>query len=63
MDASDNLFTAENTRLKNEISQIEKAVSERIGYLERYKAMASFKIGIIFLLVMSSGTYFSYSVF
>ncbi|XP_076803761.1 centrosomal protein of 290 kDa-like isoform X2 [Clavelina lepadiformis] len=44
LEASEGLLTAENTRLKNEISQIEKAVSERIGYLERYKAMASFKI-------------------
>ncbi|XP_074654662.1 centrosomal protein of 290 kDa-like [Tubulanus polymorphus] len=34
----------ENNRLKNDMIQMEKAVTERIGYLTRYKDMATFKI-------------------
>ncbi|XP_066265930.1 centrosomal protein of 290 kDa-like [Branchiostoma lanceolatum] len=34
----------ENTRLKNDIIAMEKSVAERIGYLQRYKEMAAFKI-------------------
>ncbi|KAH9503689.1 hypothetical protein Btru_067161 [Bulinus truncatus] len=34
-------------RLRNEIGQMETAVSERIGYLQRYKDMAAFKIAAL----------------
>ena len=43
--ASEDLLTSENQRLKREIIQIEKDLSERISYLERQKAMAAFKLG------------------
>ncbi|XP_048404804.1 centrosomal protein of 290 kDa isoform X2 [Stegostoma tigrinum] len=37
----------ENNKLKNEIIAMEAAVSERIGYLQRFKDMASFKIAAL----------------
>jgi len=44
LEATEDLLTAQNTRLRGEITQMEKAVSERISYLERHKAMAVFRI-------------------
>ncbi|XP_078075740.1 centrosomal protein of 290 kDa isoform X3 [Mustelus asterias] len=37
----------ENSKLKNEIIAMETAVGERIGYLQRFKDMASFKIAAL----------------
>ncbi|XP_041072156.1 centrosomal protein of 290 kDa isoform X2 [Carcharodon carcharias] len=37
----------ENNKLKNEIIAMETAVGERIGYLQRFKDMASFKIAAL----------------
>ncbi|XP_075456583.1 centrosomal protein of 290 kDa isoform X4 [Ascaphus truei] len=37
----------ENVKLKNELTEMETAVGERIGYLQRYKEMAAFKIAAI----------------
>ncbi|XP_072407908.1 centrosomal protein of 290 kDa isoform X2 [Chiloscyllium punctatum] len=37
----------ENNKLKDEIIAMEAAVSERIGYLQRFKDMASFKIAAL----------------
>ncbi|XP_075065477.1 centrosomal protein of 290 kDa [Mixophyes fleayi] len=37
----------ENGKLKNEISDMETAVGERIGYLQRYKEIASFKMAAL----------------
>ncbi|KAM4747907.1 centrosomal protein of 290 kDa [Rhinophrynus dorsalis] len=37
----------ENEKLKTEITEMEAAVGERIGYLQRYKDIASFKIASI----------------
>ncbi|XP_039618116.1 centrosomal protein of 290 kDa-like [Polypterus senegalus] len=34
----------ENSKLKNEITAMESAVTKKIGYLQRYKDMAAFKI-------------------
>ena len=34
----------ENTRLKNEMIQMERAVADRLGYLQRHKEMTSFKV-------------------
>nr|CAB3229962.1 centrosomal protein of 290 kDa [Phallusia mammillata] len=47
LESTEDLLTQQNTRLRNEISQMEKAVSERIGYLERYRAMATYKINAL----------------
>ncbi|XP_069485433.1 centrosomal protein of 290 kDa isoform X2 [Ambystoma mexicanum] len=37
----------ENCKLKTELTEMEFAVEDRIGYLQRYKEMASFKIAAI----------------
>nr|XP_015208279.1 PREDICTED: centrosomal protein of 290 kDa isoform X3 [Lepisosteus oculatus] len=37
----------ENNRLKNEILEMNSAVADRIGYLQRYKDMAAFKIAAL----------------
>ncbi|XP_069760408.1 centrosomal protein of 290 kDa isoform X1 [Narcine bancroftii] len=37
----------ENNKLKNEIIAMEVAIAERIGYLQRFKEMASFKIAAL----------------
>ncbi|XP_078273319.1 centrosomal protein of 290 kDa isoform X2 [Rhinoraja longicauda] len=37
----------ENNKLKNEVIAMEVAVSERIGYLQRFKEMAGFKIAAL----------------
>lgn len=37
----------ENNKLKNEVIEMEVAVSERIGYLQRFKEMAGFKIAAL----------------
>ena len=34
----------ENARMKNDMILMEKAVAERIGYLQRYKDMAQFQV-------------------
>ena len=34
----------ENTKLKNEMIQMEKAVTERLGYLQRQKETMTFQI-------------------
>ena len=49
------MLRLDNQRLKREIDQIEKVVSERIGYLERYKTMAKFKLGLYLLDVFLLG--------
>ncbi|XP_005096015.2 centrosomal protein of 290 kDa [Aplysia californica] len=37
----------ENTRLRTEMNHMEMAVTERIGYLQRYKDMSAFKIAAL----------------
>ncbi|XP_018425714.1 PREDICTED: centrosomal protein of 290 kDa, partial [Nanorana parkeri] len=37
----------ENDKLRNEISDMEATVGERIGYLQRYKEIAAFKMGAL----------------
>ncbi|XP_069085718.1 centrosomal protein of 290 kDa [Pleurodeles waltl] len=37
----------ENSKLRTELSEIEVAVEDRIGYLQRYKEMAAFKIAAL----------------
>ncbi|KAL4233575.1 hypothetical protein ACF0H5_008256 [Mactra antiquata] len=44
MEEMDGQQRREISRLKNEMVQMEQAVSERIGYLQRYKDMAAFKM-------------------
>ncbi|XP_070190390.1 centrosomal protein of 290 kDa-like [Littorina saxatilis] len=44
MEEMEDTLRKENNRLRNEMNQLESAISERMGYLQRYKDMASFKI-------------------
>ncbi|KAK7503000.1 hypothetical protein BaRGS_00005626, partial [Batillaria attramentaria] len=37
----------ENNRIRNEMHQMESAISERMGYLQRYKDMSAFKIAAL----------------
>nr|XP_039270892.1 centrosomal protein of 290 kDa-like isoform X2 [Styela clava] len=47
LESSEEQLHIENNRLRNEILLMEKAVSERLGYLERYKDMAAYKIAAL----------------
>ena len=43
---SDEMLRKENVKLKNNINEMEKCVTERIGYLERHKSVSLHKIGM-----------------
>ncbi|XP_077999910.1 centrosomal protein of 290 kDa-like [Glandiceps talaboti] len=43
----ENTLRKENNRLRNEIVQMEAAVTERLGYLQRHKEMSQFKIAAL----------------
>ena len=40
------MLRKENVKLKNNINEMEKCVTERIGYLERHKSVSLHKIGM-----------------
>ncbi|KAJ8314697.1 hypothetical protein KUTeg_006847 [Tegillarca granosa] len=47
MEEMDGSMRKEVNRYKNEIAAIETAVAERMGYLQRFKDMATYKIGVL----------------
>jgi len=48
LEETEDMMISDRQKLQREIEQIEKAVAERISYLERYKTVAKFKLGWYF---------------